>query len=232
MTLILARSFARTALVLALIAGAAGCASEPMLDTSDTAQLTYDGLYPVKGSSADEAWARPDIDISQYSKILLQGVGVEYRPGGESGRLLVNRIGADHYEMITAQKARLEVIMAETFLNELGKSKHFTLVSEPGPDVLLIQAALVDVVSFVPPEPAGRTAIYLRDVGAATLVMEIRDADSNAILARSVDRRVAGNALGMRESTRMNNATEVRKIAQLWARRLAERLDTYAAKPE
>jgi len=68
-----------------LIAGVAGCAgSTPTIDTSPEAEVTFDGLYPVKGGSADAAWARPGSDISQYSKIMLQGVGIEI-PGSRSG---------------------------------------------------------------------------------------------------------------------------------------------------
>lgn len=34
----------------------------------------------------------------------------------------------------------------------------------PAPDVLLVRIALLDVVSFVPPEELGRVDIYLRDI--------------------------------------------------------------------
>ena len=68
----------------ALLTACAG--SNPVVDTSAEAEVTFDGLYPVKGGSADAAWARPNVDISQYSKIMLQGVGIEYRP-------VANRVG-------------------------------------------------------------------------------------------------------------------------------------------
>ena len=59
-----------------------GCASStPVIDTGPDAEITFDGLHEVKGGSADQAWARPDLDLSQYTKIKLQGAGIEYRPG-------------------------------------------------------------------------------------------------------------------------------------------------------
>lgn len=218
----------RVAVFLPVLALVAACAtSNPTIDTSAEAEMTFDGLYPVRGGTADAAWARPDADISQYSKIMLQGVGIEYRPGGESGRLHHARVGADHFEITDAQKARFVELMRDVFLDELGRSEHFTIVNQPGPDVLLIRGALLDVVSYVPPESVGRTEIFLSSVGEATLVLEIRDSVSEAIIARAVDRRAAEGSMTVTRSNRVNNASEVRRMARTWARLLRERLDSY-----
>jgi hypothetical protein len=210
-----------------------GCAaSTPTIDTSPEAEVTFDGLHEVKGGSADQAWARPGTDISQYSKIMLQGAGIEYRPGGESGRSLSARSRGGPYEVTEDQKARLRAVVAEEFLEELSKSEHFTIVSEPGPDVLLVRGAILDVVSWVPPEPIGRGAIYISEVGEATLVLELRDSITEAILARAVDRRAAESAMRMSESTRARNTAEVRRMVGVWARLLREGLDQFAAPKE
>ena len=218
-------------LVIAAALAIAGCAtSAPSVDTSAEAEMTFDGLYPVKNSRADEAWARPDVDLTQYSKIMLESVGVEYRPGGESGGTFRARTTAGHYEVTEAQKAKFESTMREAFIEELGKSEHFTIVSEPGPDVLLIRGALLDVVSYVPPESiGGRTDVYLSKVGEATLVLELRDSITEAILARAVDRRAAEKFGSFPEkSTRTTNMSDVRRLARTWGRLLTQRLDEYA----
>jgi hypothetical protein len=219
------------AAALALMAGCAG--SSPTLDTTDEAEMSYDGLYPVKGGTADQAWAREGVDLSQYSKIMLQGVGIEYRPGGETGRLYRANSRDDHYEISASQKERLQELVRSTFLEELGRSEHFTIVNEPGPDVLQIRGGLLDVVSYVPPDPIGRTEIYLSRVGEATLVLEIRDSVTDAVFVRAVDRRAAEDtARGFVESNRVQNRSEVRRMVQVWARLLRERLDTFGAPKE
>lgn len=225
------RLYSMLLVVISSILVLSGCAgSSPTIDTSDTAEMTFDGLYPIDGGTADAAWARPGADISQYSKILLQGVGVEYRPGGESGRLHHARVGHDHSELSDNQKARFEMLLNEAFQEELSKSEYFTLVDEPGPDVLLIRGGLLDVVSYVPPEPLGRGEIYLRRLGEATLVLEIRDSVSEAIIARVVDRRAAEDAGGeLTKSNRASNTVEVRRVARAWGRILRDRLDTFGA---
>ena len=64
----------------------------------------------------------------------------------------------------------------------------------------------------------GRSNIYLSSVGEATLVIEIRDSESNAVLARIVDRRAADmNQTGgaMQQSNSVTNWSEVQQARAL-----------------
>ena len=210
-----------------------GCtASTPTIDASPEAEVTFDGLHEVKGGSADKTWARPGVDISQYSKIMLQGAGIEYRPGGESGRSFSARNSGGPYEVTENQKAQVRELIGEVFLEELAKSEHFTLVNDAGPDVLLIRGAILDVVSYVPPEPIGRGGIYLSRVAEATLVLELRDSITEAILVRAVDRGAAESSMQFTESNRVTNTAEVRRLFRGWSRTLTERLDQFSSSPE
>ncbi len=216
-----------------LVAIIAGCSTAPpTIDTSPDAEVTFDGLHEVQNSRADKAWARPGVDLSQYSKIMVAGAGIEYRPGGESGRSYYSRGSGGHFEVDEDQKERFRTHMTEAFLEELGKSERFTVVDERGPDVLLVKGALIDVVSYVPEEPIGNTDIYLSRVGEATLVLEIRDSITDAIFARAVDRRAAENAMGFTRSNRVTNRAEFRRVAQYWARLLREGLEGQMAPAE
>lgn len=208
----------------------AGCASStPTIDTSPEAEPTFDGLYPVKGGRMDGAWARPDFSVESYSKIMLQGVGIEYRPGGSTRSYNASR-SDDHYALSPAQQERFEAEMRDAFLEELSQGEHFEIVTEPGPDVLLVRGGLLDVVSYVPPDPIGNSDIYLSRVGEATLVLEIRDSVSGATLIRAVDRRAAEDvARGFTNSNRVSNKAEVRRLARTWGRILRESLDRFMA---
>ncbi|MGI9235814.1 MAG: hypothetical protein ACR2QZ_00360, partial [Woeseiaceae bacterium] len=99
--------FRHVYLIAAIAILATGCASStPSVDTSAEAELSFDGLHPVKGGTADAAWARPDADISQYSKIMLQGVGIEYRPGGVTGRIHHSKTRDKHFEIPDERKEK------------------------------------------------------------------------------------------------------------------------------
>jgi len=220
------------AVVLGLIAGTVvGCASSaPEIDTSAEAEPTFDGLYPVKGGRMDGAWARPDFNVESYTKIMLEGVGVEYRPGGSTRTTTLASSRQEFFALTPEQKARFEQEMAKAFMQELQNGEHFQIVDEPGPDVLLIRGGLLDVVSYVPPEPVGNAEIYLSRVGEATLVLEVRDSLTGAILLRAVDRRAAEDAArGFSNSNRVSNTAEFRRLARAWGRILREGLDRFMA---
>jgi len=206
-----------------------GCATKtPTLSSDPNAEITFDGLHEVQYSAADKAWAMPGIDLSGYSKILVQGAGIEYRPGGVSGRSSIGRSQGGPYEVTEEQKTRFRQVVGETLLEELGKSQKFTLVNEAGADVLLVRVALLDVVSYVPEEAIGRSETFLSTVGEATLVLEIRDSMSEAILVRAVDRDAAEDGSRMTRSSRVTNAAEVKRLVRRWVSTLRERLDSFS----
>jgi hypothetical protein len=208
-----------------------GCtASAPTIDTSAAAEPTFDGLYPVKGGRMDGAWARPGFNVEQYSKIMLEGTGVEFRPGGSERSVAMTASRTEYFALTPEQKARFEVEMGKAFRQELEQAKHFEIVDEPGPDVLLVRGGLLDVVSYVPADPTANVEIYVRRVGEATLVVEMRDSLSGAILLRAIDRRAAEDAArSFTRANRVSTNAEFRRLARTWGAIMREGLDRFMA---
>ncbi len=204
------------------------CATNPTIDTSAEAELSFDGLYPVKGARVSKAWARQDVDLSIYNKIMLEGAGIHYRPVKNVSATRAASSRASEFPISESTKERLEAVLREGFLAELSKTDRFEFVSEPGPDVLLIRGALIDVVSRVPPQRAGRSDVYLSSVGEATLVLELIDSQSEAVLIRSVDRRAAETIGVATSSNSVSNSAEIRRLAGRWGRSLREGLEFLA----
>ena len=77
--------------------------------------------------------------------------------------------------------------------------------------------------------PGGVTSdLTLHSAGEATLVVELSDSQTNATLARIVDRRAATRAAGSTVGSRTTTSTgqaAVRQLAANWARLLRRRLD-------
>ena len=220
-------------LMTALIFSAAliGCeTAPPTIQTGPDAELSFDGLHMVDNSQADVAWARPDFDISGYTKIWPVGAGIEYRQVKDRGRSSMARSQGGPYFIDDKSRGQFEEVVGEVFKEELQKIEKYELVDGPGPDVLMVRGGLLDVVSYVPPEPiGGRSYVFLSSVGEATLVLELRDSETGTILARSVDRRAAEGAGGtMQYSSTVTNASEVRRLIRRWATRLREGLDGFA----
>lgn len=201
----------------------------PTIQTGPDAELSFDGLHKVDNSQADVAWARPDFDISGYTKIWLVGAGIEYRQVKDRGRSTIARSQGGPYFIDDKSRAQFEELVGKVFKEEFEKIEKYELVDEPGPDVLMIRGGLLDVTSYVPPDPiGGRSYIYLSSVGEATLVLELRDSETGTILARSVDRRAAETIGGtFTRSNSVTNSAEARRLIRFWATRLREGLDGF-----
>lgn len=201
----------------------------PTIQTGPDAELSFDGLHKVDNSQADVAWARPDFDISGYTKIWLVGAGIEYRQVKDRGRSTIARSQGGPYFIDDKSRAQFEELVGKVFKEEFEKIEKYELVDGPGPDVLMIRGGLLDVTSYVPPDPiGGRSYIYLSSVGEATLVLELRDSETGTILARSVDRRAAETIGGtFTRSNSVTNSAEARRLIRFWATRLREGLDGF-----
>jgi hypothetical protein len=201
----------------------------PTIQTGPDAELSFDGLHKVDNSQADVAWARPDFDISGYTKIWLVGAGIEYRQVKDRGRSTIARSQGGPYFIDDKSRAQFEELVGKVFREELEKIEKYELVDGPGPDVLMLRGGLLDVTSYVPPDPiGGRSFIYLSSVGEATLVLELRDSETGTILARSVDRRAAETIGGtFTRSNSVTNSAEARRLMRFWATRLREGLDGF-----
>ncbi len=218
-----------TTLILAVVLVACTTAP-PTIQTGPDAELSFDGLHKVDNSQADVAWARPDFDISGYTKIWLIGAGIEYRQVKNRGRTSVDRTRGGPYFIDDKSRAQFEELVGTVFREELQKIEKYELVDGPGPDVLMIRGGLLDVTSYVPPDPVGgRSVVFLSSVGEATLVLELRDSETGTILARSVDRRAAETIGGtFTRSNSVTNSAEARRLIRFWATRLREGLDGFS----
>jgi len=214
-----------------LAAAAAGCTSTPTFQTGEDAEVTFDGLTRMEGTIMDAVWALTDIDLTAYSKIMFEGIGVEYREvsgpySGRGGSTSARRSSQSEFRLHADTRALFEEEITGAFREEMARSEVFEIVEEAGPEVLLIRGGLLDVVSRVPPETVGRSRIFIDSVGEATLILEIRSSVSNSIYARAVDRRAAQSGATMTESNRVTNRAEVRRLGRRWGRMLRDGLDT------
>ena len=63
-----------------------------------------------------------------------------------------------------------------------------------------------------------RSQIYLSSIGAATLALELRDSETNAILARSIDRRAVEQQGIVQEVTSVTAISEVKRLMRRWGK--------------
>ncbi len=212
-----------------LVLSTGACSSTPrQLDPSG--EPTYDGLLPVTGTTMNRVWAREGLDLRSYTRFMVEGAGLQYRPVGEPRR--TSRKPAREFPLDERQKAVIQNIVDEEFTRALGTVTAMQMVEQPGPDTLIVRGGIIDIVSRVPPERPGRMDYYLDSVGQATFVIEFIDSQTNTVLARGIDTRAAETPGYTYRSNRVTNASEVRRLAAHWANLLAESLNNLNTIPE
>lgn len=175
---------------------------------------TWDGLVEVQSPRMDVAYLMPGADFRPFKKVMLDKPEVAFRKNwvrdvnqGRSTR--VNE--ADARKILTAVQGNTTDIFADVFTKA-----GFQVVTEPGPDVLRVRSAVTDLYINAPDTTSvGRTRTYTANAGEATLVMELRDGLTNALLGRVVDRRETRGLPGV--SNRITNLSEYRSLAREWA---------------
>jgi hypothetical protein len=185
----------------------------------------WDGLVRVDRSSVDELFLDPSADFSGFTKVMLAEPEVSFRPNwqrdrnrqvsGVSGRVA----DRDVRRIIDEASEGADSIFAQAFADA-----GFEVVTEAGPDVLLVSIAIVNL-DIVAPDVGGttRSRSYVREAGAASLIIEARDSVSGGLMGRAIDSRTTGDNI-MLQANRVTNRAEFSRLFRRWARTSAEGL--------
>ncbi len=202
----------------------------PALQTGPDAEWTFDGLVRVDNARFRDAWADPEVDFSQYNKVMPGGAEFEFRAVSKTagaGRTLSSRGSQREFSISDANRDKLVDTVSAVFREELSKAQGWEAAEKAGPDVLILRGALLDIVSFVPPEMIGRGEIYLSSVGQATLVVEGIDSMSGEVVFRALERRSIESVGGsLIRANAVTTWSEVRRVARRWATTLREGLES------
>jgi Protein of unknown function (DUF3313) len=208
------------AAALCMIAGSAFSAEE---------MQTWDGLTKVKGKRLDAVYLLPNADFSGYNSVLLLPVVVAVhknwqRDMNDKTRSTGRKITP---EEITQLREEVAKNVLEIFSEELKKGG-YTLATAPGPNTLSLQVVIADLYINAPEklqEGAGRSKSYTFEAGYATLALETRDAATNQLLGRAVDRREARTSGSLQWTTSVSNRADFRNMFRTWAKILVKGMD-------
>jgi hypothetical protein len=202
-----------------MLVAALALATPLACDADEPPATTHDGLHLTKSKKLDLLYVQPGATLSGYKKVWLEPVQVAF---SKSWKPDPHKVDSQDRERI---RAELAAEFQRIFKQELEEKGGYALVDSAGPDVLRVSPAIIDLYITAPDtQEAGRTKVYSVSPGEMTLVVELRDAESGAILARAVDRK--GRSFGpMQWANRATNITEARRILRAWATTLRGGLD-------
>jgi hypothetical protein len=223
----------------AVLAVACGSSGPPQIEFKEgEGAVTADGLHRVQTRRVGAAFVRPGANLSSYSRIKLADITISYE---REPRVRADRAGAGrsaargNFALPDSTKEWFKNEFQSVFAEELGRSEVFEVVDEAGPDVLLVAGHIVDLVVTAPRDPtASRGSVWVTESGRMTLLLDVRDSQSNTALARMADRRAVrpgGGTMPTRSSV-VSNTGEVRQMLRRWARQLREALDGLHQLPE
>ena len=188
---------------------------------------TWDNLVRVKSKRINYVYLLPGADFRAYSKVILDPTQIAFRKDWQRNynsttRGLSSRVSDQQIENTIAEGGKAATdIFAKAFA-----SGGYPIVAAPGPDVLRVSTAVINLsVSAPDTRSAGRSRSYSGEAGSATLVVEVADSVSGAILGRAVDSRVAGDYSYMINRNSMTNRSDFAMVAKTWAKQCVGGLD-------
>lgn len=206
-------------------------------DTDAPISTDTTGLEKVKRAKFRETYVNTGVDFSQYKNLYLGDAYFDYRDVGPAQRTRSSALSTSSrgvFGIAEEDRIKFQEIVGEAFTKELGKGKNFTIVDTIDENTMIMRGAVVDIISKVPPDFAGRSEVYLATVGEATLVLEFLDGKTGEVLAKVSERGRIGSPTGRIDQFSMpaNRATitaDIRRWANSAAIRLRKELDSAMA---
>jgi hypothetical protein len=204
-----------TLATISLVACAGGPPAAPAVDEPE---FSFDGLEAVDSRSFTDAWIRPGVSLDSYRAVSMQSVRFEFLP-----------VNAETTSELWLGGASLDELI-ETVTSEMREQIELAQGWSPGEsdgrDTLNVEARLLGITATVPPERVGAGELFLGDVSAVTLVVELRDAVSGTLVYRAVGPGVAGSQRNNARSTAATTWAEVSRWARRWGEHVVEELES------
>jgi len=204
-----------------LILSTAGLAANALPDR------TTDGLVLKKRTETGGVYVSEGANLSGYDKVAVTDVTIAFKKNWQRDhnrdiRALANRVTDQDMQAIKQEMADRFYTVFETTLNENG----WPTTNEAASDVLLVQPSIVNLDIYAPAvNPAGAANTYVSEAGEMTLVLELFDSVTSAIIARAIDSQLVGENAITHQSSKSANITAYEGQLKGWATRLVDGLN-------
>lgn len=207
-------------IVLLAVAGSLQAAEKELPD------VTVDGLHHVKDSDLAIVYAKPDADLSGYTKIHLADAYVAFKKNWKRDQNRGGGIRVTSSDMEDI-KAELAALFKEVFTETL-TGGGYELTDARGDDVLIIKPAIINLNVIAPDTmrgSMGRSRTYSESTGEMTLYLELYDSVTDDLLAKALDRQYDRQTGYFQWQNSVTNRAAADRILKEWANVLKEGLD-------
>ena len=208
----------RTLLYASTFAAAAAFAANPIDDIA-----TAEGLAKIQLKGVDLAYRRDGVNLTGYNKLIVDPVQVAFHKNWDPRRPGSNLKMSKNE--IASIRDGVGKIVQEEFEKALKAGGAWQLVKDPGPDVLRVTPKIMNLYVNAPDTKQAGVRTFTVSAGEMTLLLELHDSETGAILARAIDRQESRDTGMWNIASSVTNAAEAQAIAARWAKILRDRLD-------
>jgi hypothetical protein len=205
----------RRELALVVVTGTVFAAAKAKADASPT---TWDGLVRVASKKLKFVYLAPGADFRSYTKVMIDPTEVAFDKQWLDNYNENAGFGNGITKFDITQAVSDGVKKASGDFDKAFADGGYPVVAAPGPDVLRVRTAIANIQVAAPDvmTAPGRTFSTSEAAGAATFVLEARDSQSNALMGRAVDSRLAGDN-GMLNRNSVTNWMDFEVLVKKWA---------------
>ena len=207
-----------SALIFSISVGAPAWAKKDLPEVND------EGMVLVENSELASVYADPGADLGVYKRFILLDATVSFKKNWKRDQNFPNPLKVKDSDMVKIQEDVAD-LFREVFTKELIDGG-YAMADEPGPDVLLIKPAIVDLDIEAPDIPSStRTYSYSRSAGEMTLNLELYDSLTDDKIVKATDRKKDPDYMRMEWRTSVSNRSDAKRMMTAWAKALRDLLD-------
>ena len=209
-----------TACLFAMLVSA--CAPQPT-QPLDKSSFDFEGLQQFDSRVFTALFGRPGTDFTAYDGVILDNVQVAYRTPDRS---------QNQFPLDESKKGEFRDLVKRTFVAEFENLRNIEVVGQPGPTVLDLHVRVQDITATLPGRRVGQTGratFALEALGEVTLVLELRDSESEEVLVRVFDQRAVEGVAMFQDGQTISRWPDIERLCQQWALRVREGLDVLVA---
>ena len=197
-----------------------------VVNAPPVAEVTADGLERRPAKQVDTLYVARGVTLAQYKRVMLDPVEFAFKVDWQSR----------HPEVTAADMTRIRSqgagVFYEIFSAALSRQHGYPLATQAGPDVLRITTTISELDLDVTPGTAGTHRMHVVSPADLTLLMELRDSQSGALLVRAIDKEKGRTFGNLTVEDAVSNSEEARRALQMWADLLRAALDNARGTPQ
>jgi hypothetical protein len=197
-----------------------------VVNAPPVAETTVDGLERVQAKQVDTLYVKRGTSLAQYKQVMLDSVELAFKADWQARH---PEVSASDITRIRSQGAG---VFYEIFSAALSRQHGYPITAQPGPDVLRISATISELDVAATPGTGGTQRMHVVSPSDLTLLMELRDSQSGALLVRAVDKEKGRTFGNLTVEDAVSNSAEARRALEMWAGLLRAALDAARGSPQ